>query len=82
MDAVIVDQHTLHLEVSSLTVLLVRKLDEGILQTVASLLIPDNFARKDLAKSREDQLEVLVSCNLVQFANKENLLWGCDIRER
>lgn len=35
VDAVVVDEHALHLKVRSLTVLLVRELDERVLETVA-----------------------------------------------
>lgn len=77
----IVDQHTLHLEVRSLTVLLVGELDEGILQAVASFLVADDFAGKDLAKARKDELQILVSGDRVQLADEQDLLWRCHICE-
>ena len=44
MDAVIIDQNALHLEVGLFAVLLVLKLDEGILQAIARLLVADDLA--------------------------------------
>jgi hypothetical protein len=51
VDAVIVDQHALHLEVGTLTVFLCGKLDECILQTVTRCFVADHFTRQDLAKA-------------------------------
>lgn len=44
VDAVIVDQNSLHLEVGLLTGFLIFELDEGILQTVAGAFVPNDFA--------------------------------------
>lgn len=56
MDSMIVYQHTLHLEVGLFTVLLVFKLDECILQTVAGAFIPNDLAGEDGPKTTEDQM--------------------------
>jgi hypothetical protein len=55
MDAVVVNEYTLHLEVCLFTVFLVLKLNKGILETIASTLVPDDFAGQYLAKATEDQ---------------------------
>ena len=60
MNAVVVDQDVLHLEIRLLAILLVLEFDESILQRVASLLVSDHLARQDLSKTAEDQVEVLV----------------------
>ena len=51
MNAVIIDQHPLHLEVCSLAVFFVAEFDKSILQAVSSLLISDDFTGQDLPKS-------------------------------
>lgn len=81
VNAVIVNEYSLHFEVRPLAVFLVRKLDEGVLQTVPRLLIADDLARQDLAEAREDELEVFVACDWIELAYEQNLLWRCDIRK-
>ena len=57
---VIVYQDPLHLEVCLLAVLLILELDEGVLKTILSTLISNNFARYYFAKSTEYQIEIFV----------------------
>lgn len=54
MDAVVVNQDTLHLEISLLAIFLLVKLNEGILQTVAGALVPNDLARQNRTKAAED----------------------------
>lgn len=44
VDPMVVDEHSLHLEIGLLAVLLVLKLDERILQTVTGALVSNDFA--------------------------------------
>ena len=44
MYSVVVNENVLHLEVGLLAVFLVLELNEGVLQAVSRLLIPDDFA--------------------------------------
>lgn len=60
MDAVVVNQHALHLEVGLFTILLVIEFDERILQAVTRALVPDDFAGQYGAEATEDEVEVLV----------------------
>lgn len=76
MNAVVVDQDVLHLEVGLLAVLLVFKLDKGVLQAVAGLLVADDFAGEDLAEAREDDFEVFVLCDGVELAHEEDVFRG------
>lgn len=64
MDAVVVDQHALHLEVGLFAVFLIFKLDKRILQAVPRALVPDHLARQDSSKATEDQLKVLICIKL------------------
>lgn len=81
MDAMIINEYALHLEVGSFAVFLGRELDEGILQTISSLLISDDFATKNLAEAAEDEFEIFVSCYRVEFAYEQHLFWRSDIGE-
>jgi DnaJ-domain-containing protein 1 len=64
----------LHLEVSCLTRSFVVVFDECILQTVARLLISNNFTAQDLAKSAEDELQVFISCHGIQLTDEQDVL--------
>lgn len=81
VDTVIVDQHTLHLEICTLAILFAGKLDESILQTITSLFIADDFTRQNFAEAAEDEFEVLVAGDRVQLADEEDLFRRCDIGE-
>lgn len=82
MYAVIIDEDTIHFQVSLLTILLVGVLDECILQAVTCSLVPDHLAAKNLAESREYELQILVLRNRVQFSYKEHVLRWCDLGKR
>ena len=56
MDAVIIYQHSLHLEVRLLTILLVFELDECILQAVFCALISNDLAGHDRTEATEDSI--------------------------
>lgn len=60
MNSVVINKHPLHLEVSLLARSLVCILNEGVLKTVTSPFVTDDFAGEDSAKAGEDQLKVLV----------------------
>lgn len=68
----VVNEHTLHLEVGLLAVLLVLEFDKCILQTVPSALISDHLARQDNPKATEDQLKILV-CQVLAHIQTESL---------
>ena len=54
MDAVIINQHSLHLEICLLAVLLVLELYKCILQAVICALVSDDFAGHNWTKAAED----------------------------
>ena len=54
MNTMIVYQYSLHFEICLLAVLLMLKLDERILKTIVSALVPYDLARYDLAKTAEN----------------------------
>lgn len=56
MDSMVVNEHSLHLEIGLLAILLVLELDKRILQTVAGALISNDLAREDGTKTTEDQM--------------------------
>lgn len=56
VDPMVVDEHSLHLEIGLLAVLLILELDKRILQAVASAFISYNLARQDSSKPAEDQM--------------------------
>ena len=53
MDAVIINQDSLHLEIRLLAVLLVLKFNECILQAIFCTLVPDDFARHNGTEATE-----------------------------
>lgn len=53
MNTMIIYQYTLHFEICLLAVLLMLKLDERILKTIVSALVPYDLARYDLAETAE-----------------------------
>lgn len=60
MDSVVVNKHSLHLEVGLFAVLLIVKFDKRILQTISSALIPNHLAGQDGSKSTKNQLQILI----------------------
>jgi hypothetical protein len=82
MNAVVVDQDSLHFEIRSLTIFFRRELNEGVLQAVASLLIANHLAGENFAEAREDQFQILVLGDRIQLADKEDLLGRRHIRKR
>lgn len=60
VDTVIINQHPLHFEIGLFTVLLVFKLDKGILQAVTRSLIPYNLTRQNWPEPAENEMEILV----------------------
>jgi hypothetical protein len=60
VDAMVVNQHALHFKVGLLAVLLMLKLDECVLQTVARALVPNHLTGQDRSETTEDQLKVLI----------------------
>ena len=79
VDAAVVDEHVVHLEVGVLTVLLALELDERVAQRVTRLLVAYHLAAVDLAEAREDQLEVVVVRHRIQLAHKQHVLRRLDI---
>ena len=53
MYTVIVNQNPLHLEISLLTILLMLKLDEGVLKAVLGSLVSNDFTGYNFAKPAE-----------------------------
>jgi len=54
VDAMVVDEHILHLEIRLFAVLLPVELYKRVLQAVPSSAVADDFARYDLAEPREN----------------------------
>ena len=54
MNSVVVDEDALHFEIRLFAGGLVFKFDEGVLKTVASAFVADDFAGEDAAEARED----------------------------
>lgn len=75
MDAVVVDEHAFHFEVGLFALLLGREFNECVLQAVACVLVPDDLAVENLAKARENELEILILRDGVEFAHKEDVFW-------
>lgn len=75
----VVDKHALHFEVGPFAILLGRKLDEGVLEAVSGLLVPDDFAGENLAEAGKDELQVLILGDWVQLAHEQDLLRRSDV---
>lgn len=60
MNAMIIDQDPLHLEIGLFTILLILKFDKSVLQTVACPLISNNFAGQNLSKTTKYKFEILI----------------------
>jgi len=56
VNAVIIDEDALHLEVCSLAIFLGGELDERVLQAIAGCLVANNLARQDFTEAREYEL--------------------------
>lgn len=54
MNTMVIYEYALHFEICLLAVILMLKLDERILKTVVSALVPYDLARYDLAKTAEN----------------------------
>lgn len=70
VDATVVDQHVVHLEVRVFARLLLLELDERVLQGVARHFVADHLARLDLAEAAEDDLQVVVGGDGIQLAHE------------
>jgi hypothetical protein len=70
MNAVVVNQDTLHFKVGLLTIFLLLKLYEGVLQAVAGSSVSNDLARQNLPKPTEDEVQVLILGNRIEFANE------------
>lgn len=53
MYTVVVDQNTLHLEISLFTIFLILKFDEGVLEAVLGSLVSNDLTGYNFAKSTE-----------------------------
>ena len=60
MDAVIIYQHSLHLEVRLLAVLLVLEFDKRILQAVLCALVSNDFAGYDWTEAAKNSIQILI----------------------
>ena len=56
VNAMIVDQYALHLEVCLLAVFLLLEFDECVLQAVSRPLVPDDLTRQNFAESTENEI--------------------------
>ena len=74
MDSSVVDEDVVHLEVSPLTGLRTVELYKGVLETVSGLLVSDHFTALNLPEPGENDLQVLISSDGVQFADEQNIL--------
>ena len=55
MDASIIDQNIVHLEIRLFGVLFVLELDEGVTQRVTGLLVTNDFTAENLAEATENR---------------------------
>lgn len=81
-DPAIVDEDVLHFEICALGVVLFVKLDEGILQRIACLLVSDHFTRKNLAEARKDKLEIVAARYGIELTDEQDVLWWSNVCER
>lgn len=77
----IVNEHILHLEIRLFRIFSFIELDEGILQRVASLFIPDDLTTHNLPETGEYELEIFVPSYRVELADEQDVLRGPNIRE-
>jgi len=73
MDAMIVNKHTLHLEICLFAILLVFELDECVLQAVSCSLVSNDFTGQNLPKTAEDQLEIFIMRDRVELAYEQDV---------
>ena len=59
LDAAVINEAVVHLEVGLLARALAVKAQEGVVERVAGLVVPDDVAGGDRAEAREDDLQVL-----------------------
>jgi hypothetical protein len=70
----VVNQNILHLEVCCLARCLILVFDECILETVACLLIPDDFTAQDFTEPAKNEFQVLIPSDRVQLADEQDVL--------
>jgi len=60
MNAMVIDQDPLHLEIGLFTILLIFKFDKSVLQTITCPLISNDFAGQNLSKTAKYKFEILI----------------------
>ena len=60
MYSMIINQYTLHLEISLFAIFPDLELDERVLETVTCLFVPDDFAGEYFTEPAEDEIKVFV----------------------
>lgn len=56
-------------------VLTLVKFNERVLERIAGLFVSDDLTAHDWAKTRENKLEIIISCYRVELAHKKDVLW-------
>ena len=82
MDAPIVDEDIVHLDVGGLAVLLVLKLDKRKLQRVARLAVANHLRAANGAEARKNDLQVLIARHGVELADEKDVFRRENVFER
>ena len=82
VDAPVVDEHVVHLEIRRLRLLLRLERHERETQRIARLIISNHVAARHLPEPAEDDLQVLVRGDRVELAHEERLLRRLRVRVR
>ena len=73
LDASVINQDIVHLEVGILTSFICVIAQKSIAQTVPSLLVPDDVARGDVAKAAKNSFQIFLCRHLVQLGNEQHV---------
>jgi hypothetical protein len=79
LDTSIVNESTIHFEISFHALFLGGEFDKGILQGGARIGVADNFNLDIGIEPRKYQLQVFIFCNWIQFAHKQDFLWCLNV---
>lgn len=79
MNASIVNEDVVHLEVSVFTRFLLFELDESVLKGITGYFVSNDLACLDASKTTEYNLKIVIGCDGIELADEKNVFWWCHV---